>query len=126
MQLSDPELFLAFFDLRRADGKSRGYRFEYKYFTHEYRWLLQIGDTELNYASSAILFELFGDTNRMLVRALQDDWISNDNWSKLALVYGLHNYVAWIPDAWSVLFHREETHPTPAKQKNYKSTLSHQ
>lgn len=29
-----------------------------------------------------------------------DNWVSNKNWSQLALAYGLHDYVKWKPYSW--------------------------
>ena len=35
------------------------------------------------------------------MKAVADSWVSNKNWSQLALAYGLHDYVKWKPNSWS-------------------------
>ena len=96
--ISDPELLLRIHHLRES-GTGLGSA-EPKCFTNEYRMLLYTGDLELNYHSINVLLDLFGPANRSIVKAIADNWVANKNWSSLALLYGLHDYVNWIPHSW--------------------------
>lgn len=62
-------------------------------FSEHFKHLAFIGDDKLNNLSRHIALSLFGPSNRKLAKKVQDDWLSNDNWLYLSIVYRLDSFV---------------------------------
>jgi len=62
-------------------------------FSEPFKDLAFIGDDKLNALSRTIVLSLFGSANRKLAKRIQDDWLSNDNWLFLSIVYRLDAFV---------------------------------
>lgn len=53
------------------------------------------GDTRLLSLTKTLLAELYGQQNRSVLKQICDDWVSNENWYTLALVYRLDQFTGW-------------------------------
>jgi len=62
-------------------------------FSEPFKDLAFIGDDKLNALCKRVSVSIWGRQNRKLVKKVQDDWVSNDNWLFLAIVYRLDLFV---------------------------------
>lgn len=70
-------------------------------FSEHFRDLAFIGDHKLDIICTRIVMSIWGQSNRKLVKRILDDWLSNDNWLCLAIVYRLDHLVGtdkFIPE----------------------------
>jgi hypothetical protein len=77
------------------------------------------GDRALLFHSNNVISDLFGQDNRSLRSRISGDWVSNGNWTILALLYRLDRLVGWWPKT-SHHFHKEGN---LGAKKNTKATL---
>jgi len=62
-------------------------------FSEQFKDLAFIGDEKLNNLCKRVSVSIWGRQNRRLLKKVQDDWVSNDNWLFLAIVYRLDLFV---------------------------------
>lgn len=70
-------------------------RFSSVNYSQEFGYLTWMGDGRLSSLCKTIISELFGQQNRIILKQICDDFLSNDNWFALALAYRLDQYIGW-------------------------------
>ena len=62
-----------------------------------FRSLADKGNCYLSYYSIVILRDLLGRTNRAVIEAVLESWLTNETSEQLAKLYRLNQYVSWFP-----------------------------
>lgn len=71
------------------DGFGKETKFMKLEVSEEFKNLAFNGDEQLTSLCNPIIWDLFGESNRFIIKRVCDDWYSNHNWLSLALVYRL-------------------------------------